>query len=88
MDRRVRLGVAGDPDVGEGTSQLVEPLQQVERGGVLPRRRVLVAARDEDGGDAGREHPVADLAELGAVADHPRREVRHGGVAVLARAAR
>ena len=83
MDARVRLRVAGDADVGERRAEVLEVLEQRQGVGV-GADGLRVAAGHEDGGDAGRGEPRADLLELGAAAHHPGGEVRHGGVAGLA----
>ena len=66
-----------------GSGQGVQVLEQAEGVGVVADR-VDVAARHEDGGDPARAEPLADLGELGAVVDHPRREVGYDGVPVAA----
>ena len=56
------LGVAGDADVRERAAQLVQVLQQVERGVVVPGRRVGVAGRHEDAAHAGRRQTGAQIS--------------------------
>ena len=82
VDRRVRLGVAGDADVGERRAQACEVLEQAERVGVVADRRSASPPGHEDPRDALAPSRLADLLELGAPGDHPRREVGHDGVPV------
>ena len=70
------------PDVGERPAHLGQVLEQPERTGVVPGRRILVAGRDEDVVDPEPLQPVDDLGELGLAADHPGGQVRHDAVAV------
>ena len=81
VDRRVRLGVAGDADVREGLPERGEVLEQRRaRRGSRPRaaasppgtKTLLMPA------SLSRAH---DLLELAAAGDHPRGQVRHDVVA-------
>ena len=76
-DERVALRVARDPDLGQRVADLGHLPQQ--RQPVREVARLLgVAAHDERPIDAGALQPGDQLGEVGAVADHPRRQMRHG----------
>ncbi len=76
-DERVALRIARDPDLGQRVADLGHLPKQ--RQPVREVARLLgIAAHDERPVDAGVLEPGDQLGEVGAVADHARREMRHG----------
>ena len=76
-DEGVALRVGRDPDLGERVADLGH--RPKERQAVRVVARLLGVAADDEGAiDAGALEPGDQLRQVGAVADHPRREVRDG----------
>ena len=76
-DERVTLRIAGDPDLVERVTDLGHLAQQRQ-----PIRIVawllLVPAHNERAAHAGAFEPCHEVAQVLAVANHPRRKMRHG----------
>ena len=74
------LRVARDADLGEAMIRR-QSAQQRERVGEFTGGLASIACHDEDAADSGRPDRIQDLAQLGAVADQPRGQVRDDRVA-------
>ena len=74
-DERVALRVPGDPDLGQGMTDLGHLTQQRQAVGV-GTGLLGVAADDERPVDAGAFKPGDQVDEVGSVPNHPRRDVR------------
>ena len=76
-DERVTLRIAGDPDLVERVADLGHLAQQRQPVRIVAGL-LLVPADDERASHARAFEPCHEVAQVLAVAHHPRREVRHG----------
>ena len=76
----VALGIAGDADAVELRARLAHRLEKI--GGALELARLGgVAGRNEQLADARGGEPGEHLLEMRAVANEPRRQMRHDRIA-------
>ena len=75
-DERVALRIARDPDLGQRMTDLGHRAQQRQPVGEVARL-LGVTAHDERPIDAGPLEPRDELGQVGAITDHPGRQVRH-----------
>ena len=85
MNEGVALGIARDADLGQAMVRR-QRREQRHRVRELPGRLARVAGNDENVANAGRFQRIEDLAQLDAVTNQARREVRDGAIAEPAEA--